>query len=159
MRTTLLDLLSKTKTLCKEMLPDLRTLTNWSGDNLHECEKNERTKLVSEFQHATTDFQEAQRLALEKYLEYVRDKKALIDEENEEFEISPDGRGQQFKQKQKLLEGVARDEVVIMYQKLIKEREPEIVAIEMGINDVDDILLDFSNIFLPQASQKGIVLA
>ena len=106
-----------------------------------------------------TDFQEAQRLALEKYLEYVKDKKALIDEENEEFELSPDGRGQHFKQKQKLLEGIARDEVVIMYQKLIKEREPEIVAIEMGINDVDDILLDFSHIFLPQVSQKGIFLA
>jgi t-SNARE complex subunit (syntaxin) len=160
MRASLMDTLAKTKDLSKELVPDIRSLNAWDPDDIGPSGRYEQRKLTADFQNAVTDFQNAQRLALEKQKDFVRDIKTAIEEERAEYEVSPDGRGQQLKQPQQLLEQrqvhVVDNAEIEMNEHLIEEREREIQGIEHGIEELNELFRNLGTMVHEQQTQIGI---
>ena len=158
MRTSLMEALSRTKDVSKDVVPEIRSLTRWDPDEIGPSEKYEQQKLTGDFQKAATDFQNAQRLALEKQKEFVKDRKAAIEEEQAEFEQSPDGRGQLVRHppQQQGLQLLDNSEIEFN-ERLIEEREQEIQGIEQGIVELNEIFRDLGTIVTEQGSLIGIV--
>ena len=163
MRASLMDTLAKTKDMSKDIVSDIRRLNRWDPDELGPSGKYEQQKLTGDFQKAVTDFQNAQRLALEKQKDYVKDVKAAIEEEYAEYEQSPDGRGQRIKlpqtqsqQQQQGLQLLDNAEMEFNEQ-LIEERELEIQGIEQGILELNEIFRDLGTIVTEQGTQLGLM--
>lgn len=163
MRASLMDTLAKTKDISKAIIPDIRRLNQWDPEDIGQNGKYEQQKLTADFQKAATDFQNAQRLALEKQKDYIKDVKAAIEEERAEFEQSPDGRGQRVKQlptqmqKQQQQQGLQLldDSEIEFNEQLIEEREQEIQGIEQGILELNEIFRDLGTIITEQGTQLG----
>ena len=164
MRSSLMDLLSKTKDLSKELMPDIRSLSRWDPNDIGPSERYEQKKLTDDFQKAAQDFQNAQRLALEKQKEFVKDVKAHIEEEQAEFEQREDGKGQRGKvpggksgqQQQQSVQLLDNAEVEFNEQ-LIAEREEEIQGIEQGITELNEIFRDLATIVIEQGNLIGML--
>ena len=157
MRTSLMDTLTKTKDLSKELILDIRSLNRWNPEDIGLSGRYEQQKLTGDFQKAATDFQNAQRLALEKQKDFVKDVKAAIEEENAEYEASPDGRGQQLRQPQQDQQKVRllSNSEIELNEQLIEEREQEIQGIEQGILELNEIFRDLATIVVEQGSALG----
>jgi len=159
MRSSLMDTLAKTKDLSKDLVPDIRTLTHWDPDEIGPSERYEQQKLTGDFQKAATDFQNAQRLALEKQKDFVSKRREAIEEEQAEYEASPDGRGQRSKhsQQQQQQQGaqLLDNAEVEFNEQLIEEREQEIQGIEQGIIELNEIFRDLGSIVTEQGSLIG----
>jgi t-SNARE complex subunit (syntaxin) len=160
MRASLMDTLSKTKDISKDVIPDIRSLNHWDSEEIGASGRYEQQKLTGDFQKAAQDFQNAQRLALEKQKDYVKDVKAAIEEENAEYEQSPDGRGQQLRQhpqQQQQEQGIRLldNSEIELNEQLIEEREQEIQGIEQGILELNEIFRDLATIVLEQGSSLG----
>ena len=162
MRSSLMDTLSKTKDISKDLVPDIRTLARWDPDEIGPSERYEQQKLTGDFQKAATDFQNAQRLALEKQKDFVNKRREAIEEEQAEYEASPDGRGQRLKhpQQQQTQEGIQLlDNAEVEFnEQLIEEREQEIQGIEQGIIELNEIFRDLGSIVTEQGSLIGPIL-
>ena len=162
MRSSLMDTLTKTKDISKELVPDIRTLAHWDPDEIGPSERYEQQKLTGDFQKAATDFQNAQRLALEKQKDFVNKRREAIEEEQAEYEASPDGRGQRLKhpQQQQTQQGIQLlDNAEVEFnEQLIEEREQEIQGIEQGIIELNEIFRDLGSIVTEQGSLIGPIL-
>ena len=162
MRSSLMDTLAKTKDVSKDLLPDIRTLARWDPDEIGPSERYEQQKLTGDFQKAATDFQNAQRLALEKQKDFVNKRREAIEEEQGQYETSPDGRGQRLKQtqlqQQQGQQGIQLlDNAEIEFnEQLIEEREQEIQGIEQGIIELNEIFRDLGSIVTEQGSLIGL---
>lgn len=153
MRTSLMDTLSKTQNITKELLPNIRDLSRWDAEEVGPNGKYEQKKLTAEYQKAALDFQNAQRLALEKQKDYVKDVKAIIEEANRDEDRSP--RSYEHQQEQQRLHLLDNSEIEFNEQ-LIEEREQEIQGIEMGINELNEIFKDLATIVMEQGTVLGI---
>jgi len=163
-----MDLLSKTKDLNKDLVPEIRSLNRWDVDDLGPAEKYEQQKLTGDFQKAAMDFQNAQRLALEKQKDFVKDVKAQIEDERAEYEESEDGRGQrrrfpagegrQQQQQQRQELQVLDNSEIEFNEQLIAEREEEIQGIEQGILELNEIFRDLGTIVTEQGSLLGMLV-
>jgi syntaxin 7 len=155
MRASLMDTLTKTKDITKDLIPKIRTISRWDAEEIGPSGKYEQQKLTGDFQKAAMDFQNAQRLALEKQKDYVKDAKAAIDEDHsEEGESSREQREQQ--QQQRRLHLLDNSEIEYNEQ-LIEEREHEIQGIEQGITELNEIFKDLATIVTEQGSMLGII--
>jgi t-SNARE complex subunit (syntaxin) len=159
MRSSLMDTLAKTKNMSKDMVPDIRTLNRWDPDEIGPNGKYSQQKLTADFQKAVTDFQNAQKLALEKQKDYVKEVRAAMEEENAEFEDSPDGRGRRVrhppqKHQNEQIQLLDNSEVEFN-EHLIEEREQEIQGIEQGIVELNEIFRDLGTIVAEQGSLLG----
>jgi t-SNARE complex subunit (syntaxin) len=153
MRGSLMDTLSKTKTISKDAIPEIRALSRWDPEEIGPSGKYEQQKLMGDFQKAATDFQNAQKLALEKQKDYVKDAKAAIEEDQAEEEESHSGRGQQVQQQGiQLLD----NSEIEFNEQLIEEREVEIQGIQEGIMELNEIFRDLATIVVEQGSAIGI---
>jgi len=146
-------------------MPDIRSLSRWDPDDIGPSERYEQKKLTDDFQKAALDFQNAQRLALEKQKEFVKDVRAQIEEDQAEFEQSEDGRGQrrrfpdggqQQQQQQQQSSQLLHDSEVEFNEQLIAEREEEIQGIEQGILELNEIFRDLGTIVTQQGSLIGM---
>lgn len=159
MRSSLMDTLAKTKNMSKDMVPDIRTLNRWDPDEIGPNGKYEQQKLTGDFQKAVTDFQNAQKLALEKQKDYVKEVRAAIEEENAEYEDSPDGRGRRVRHPQQKPQNeqiqLLDNSEVEFNEHLIEEREQEIQGIEQGIVELNEIFRDLGTIVAEQGSLLG----
>jgi hypothetical protein len=155
MRASFMEALSRTKDVSKEIVPEIRLLARWDQDEIGPNEKYEQQKLTGEFQKAALDFQNAQRLALDKQKVFVKDKKAAIEEERAEFEDSPDGRGQRVKRPRQVggLQVLDNSEIEFN-ERLIEEREKEIQGIEQSILELNEIFRDLGTM----VTEQGLLL-
>lgn len=159
MRTSLMETLAKTKSISKDMVPDIRKLSRWNPDEIGPSKKFEQHKLAGDFQKAVIDFQNAQKLALEKQKDFVKEVRQAIDGDGNEHELSPDGRGQHFwgarqihdEQRMRFLD----NSEVAFNEELIEEREHEIQEIEQGIVALNEIFRDLATIVTEQGSLIG----
>lgn len=162
MRNSLMDTLAKTKNLSKDLVPDIRTLSRWKPEEIGPSERYEQQKLTGDFQKAVTDFQNAQKLALEKQKDYVKEVRQTMEEhESGEYEPDPDGRGQRLKQPrqqqqfdQQRIQLLDNSDIAFNEQ-LIEEREQEIQGIEQGIVELNEIFRDLGTIVTEQGSLIG----
>lgn len=153
MRSSLMDTLTKTSKLTRDLLPSIRDLSRW--DNPEDIGANgrfEQKKLLAEYQKAALDFQNAQRLALEKQKDYVKDVKAIIEEENREEEHSRHLYGQQTQQRLRLQD----NSEIEFNEQLIEEREQEILGIEQSILELNEIFKDLATIVTEQGNLLGM---
>src|SRR5271155_2701414 len=161
MRSSLMDALSKTKDLSKELVPDIRSLAHWDPDEIGPSERYEQQKLTGDFQKAAMDFQNVQRLALEKQKDFVNKRREAIEEEQAEYEASPDGQGQRLKhpQQQQTQQGIQLlDHAEVEFnEQLIEEREQEIQGIGQGIIELNEIFRDLGSIVMEQGSLIGLI--
>ena len=155
MRASLMDTLSKTKDITKDLIPKIRTLSRWDAEEIGPSGKYEQQKLTGDFQKAAMDFQNAQRLALEKQKDYVKDAKAAIEEEHAEEGEPPKHQQEQEQQRLHLLD----NSEIEFNEQLIEEREHEIQGIEQGITELNEIFKDLATIVTEQGSMLGIISA
>lgn len=157
MRASLMDTLNKTKDITKDLIPNIRTLSRWDAEEIGPSGKYEQQKLTGDFQKAALDFQNAQRLALEKQKDYVKDVKAAIEEENAVDNTSPrlKNHHEQQQQQQQRLHLLDNSEIEFNEQ-LIEEREQEIQGIEQGITELNEIFKDLATIVTEQGTMLGI---
>ena len=159
MRTSLMESLAKTKTISKELVPDIQTLSRWNPDELGPNERYSQGKLLGDFQKAVTDFQNAQKLALEKQKDFVKEVRRTMEDDNTEYEMSPDGRGQRLRERRldqhQEIQLLSNSEVAFNEQ-LIEEREQEIQGIEQGIVELNEIFRDLGTIVTEQGSLLGL---
>jgi t-SNARE complex subunit (syntaxin) len=155
MRQSLMDTLAKTKDITKDLIPDIRSLSRWDPEEIGPSGKYEQQKLTGDFQKAATDFQNAQRLALEKQKDYVKEAKAAIDEDTEESPMHTTHQHSQQVQQQQGIQLLDNSEIEFNEQ-LIEEREQEIQGIEQGITELNEIFKDLATIVVEQGSQLGI---
>jgi syntaxin 7 len=153
MRASLMDTLSKTKDITKDLIPKIRTLSRWDAEEIGPSGKYEQQKLTGDFQKAAMDFQNAQRLALEKQKDYVKDAKAAIEEEHAEEGEPPKHQQEQQQQRLHLLD----NSEIEFNEQLIEEREHEIQGIEQGITELNEIFKDLATIVTEQGSMLGII--
>ena len=153
MRSSLMDALGKTKTMIKEIMSNIRQLSNW--EEIGPGEKYEQRKLTDDFQKAAIDFQNAQRLALEKQKDYVKHAKATIEEAHTDEEEHHGQQQLQQEQGIKLLD----DAEIEFNEQLIEEREVEIQGIEQGILELAEIFRDLATIVVEQGSMIGELLS
>lgn len=156
MRTSLMDTLTRTQKLTKELLPNIRELSRWDAEEVGPNGRYEQKKLTAEYQKAALDFQNAQRLALEKQKDYVKGVKAIIEEESRVEDRSY--RSYEHQQEQQRLHSLDNSEIEFNEQ-LIEEREQEIQDIEMGINELNEIFKDLATIITEQGTVLGILLS
>jgi t-SNARE complex subunit (syntaxin) len=154
MRGLLMETLGKTKTLSKDAIPEIRALSRWDPEEIGPSGKYEQQKLTGDFQKAVTDFQNAQKLALEKQKDYVKDAKAAIEEDQAEEEESHGGRGQAVQQQQGIQ--LLDNSEIEFNEQLIEEREVEIQGIQEGIMELNEIFRDLATIVVEQGSAIGI---
>jgi syntaxin 7 len=159
MRASLMDTLNKTKDITKDLIPNIRTLSRWDAEEIGPSGKYEQQKLTGDFQKAALDFQNAQRLALEKQKDYVKDVKAAIEEENAEDNTSPrlQHHEQQTQQQQRL--HLLDNSDIEFNEQLIEEREQEIQGIEQGITELNEIFKDLATIVTEQGTMLGTTTA
>jgi len=153
MRSSLMDTLAKTKDLSKDLVPDIRTLAHWDPEEIGPSERYEQQKLTGDFQKAATDFQNAQRLALEKQKDFVSKRREAIEEEQADYEAAHPGQ----RQEQQGIQLMDNAEVEFNEQ-LIEEREQEIHGIEQGIIELNEIFRDLGSIVTEQGTLIGITL-
>jgi syntaxin 7 len=154
MRASLMDTLTTTKDITKDLIPKIRTLSRWDAEEIGPSGKYEQQKLTGDFQKAAIDFQNAQRLALEKQKDYVKDAKAAIEEDHmEEGDLSRQQREPQQQQRLHLLD----NSEIQFNDQLIEEREHEIQGIEQGITELNEIFKDLATIVTEQGSMLGII--
>jgi t-SNARE complex subunit (syntaxin) len=151
-----MDTLAKTKDITKDLIPDIRSLSRWDPEEIGPSGKYEQQKLTGDFQKAATDFQNAQRLALEKQKDYVKEAKAAIDEDMDDSPTHGHQHLQQLQQQQgiQLLDNAE----IEFNEQLIEEREQEIQGIEQGITELNEIFKDLATIVVEQGSQLGSYL-
>lgn len=161
MRNSLMDTLAKTKNLSKDLIPDIRSLSRWNPDEIGPNERYEQQKLTGDFQKAVTDFQNAQKLALEKQKDYVKEVRQTMEGEDEQYEPDPDGRGQRLRQHRQQQQfdqqrvQLLDNSDVAFNEQLIEEREQEIQGIEQGIIELNEIFRDLGTIVTEQGSLIG----
>lgn len=161
MRSSLMETLSKTKNISREIVPDIQTLSRWNPDELGPNERFEQGKLLGDFQKAVTDFQNAQKLALEKQKDYVKEVRQTMEDDNAEYEMSPDGRGQRLRERiqdQQQQMKLLNNSEISFNEQLIEEREQEIQGIEQGIVELNEIFRDLGTIVTEQGSLLGILV-
>jgi syntaxin 7 len=156
MRNSLMDTLARTKNLSKDLVPQIRTLTRWNPDEIGPNERYEQQKLAGDFQKAVTDFQNAQKLALEKQKDYVKEVRETIEDEAAEYEPDPEGRGQRLRHDQPRIQLLDNSDIAFNEQ-LIEEREQEIQGIEQGIVELNEIFRDLGTIVTEQGTLIGKV--
>ena len=155
MRATLMDLLSKTRDISKNTIPQIRTLSAWDPTEIGASERYEQQKLRGDFQKAATDFQNAQKLALEKEKDFVRGAKAAAAEDGGE-EGSVSGQGGEAPRQQERMQLMDNSEMAFNEQ-LIEERETEIQGIEQGIQELNEIFRDLATIVTEQGTLIGML--
>jgi t-SNARE complex subunit (syntaxin) len=155
MRQSLMDTLTKTKDITKNLITDIRSLSRWDPEDIGPNGKYEQQKLTGDFQKAATDFQNAQRLALEKQKDYVKEVKAAIDEDTEYssmYTMHPMHSHQQLQQQGiQILDNAE----VEFNEQLMEEREQAIQGIEHGITELNEIFKDLATIVVEQGSLLG----
>lgn len=153
MRQSLMDTLTKTKDITKNLIPDIRSLSRWDPEDIGPNGKYEQQKLTGDFQKAATDFQNAQRLALEKQKDYVKEVKAAIDEDTEYSPMHTMHSHQQLQQQHGIQ--ILDNAEVEFNEQLIEEREQAIQGIEQGITELNEIFKDLATIVVEQGSLLG----
>jgi syntaxin 7 len=153
MRATLIDLLAKTRDISKDTIPQIRTLSAWDPTAIGPSERYEQQKLTGDFQKAATDFQNAQKLALEKEKDFVRGAKAAAAEEGGE-EAGVAGVAGEAPRQQERMQLMDNPEMAFNEQ-LIEERETEIQGIEQGIQELNEIFRDLATIVTEQGTLIG----
>lgn len=156
MRSALMDTLEKSKSLSLGLLPEIRELSRWDPEEVGPTESYEQRTLLGDFQKAVTDFQFAQRLALEKQRGFVKDRRKMIEEEQAEYEPSPDGRGERIRRPKEQPIGSDVNAEVALNEQLIAEREHEIQGIEQAIIQMNELFREFGVIITEQASLIGM---
>ena len=93
----------------------------------------------------------------------MKERREAIEEEQAEYEASPDGRGQRLKhpqqqQQQQQQQGIqVLDNAEVEFnEQLIEEREQEIQGIEQGIIELNEIFRDLGSIVTEQGSLIGL---
>jgi t-SNARE complex subunit (syntaxin) len=155
MRQSFMDTLTKTKDITKNLIPDIRSLSRWDPEDIGPNGKYEQQKLTGDFQKAATDFQNAQRLALEKQKDYVKEVKAAIDEDAEYSTMHTMHSHQQLQQQQQQGIQILDNAEVEFNEQLIEEREQAIQGIEQGITELNEIFKDLATIVVEQGSLLG----
>jgi hypothetical protein len=155
MRTSFMDTLTRTQKLTKELLPTIRELSHWDAEQVGPNGRYEQKKLTAEYQKAALDFQNAQRLALEKQKDYIKDVKAIIEEENRDEDRSHRSYEHHHQQEQRL--HLLDNSEIEFNEQLIEEREQEIQGIEMGINELNEVFKDLATIIVEQGTVLGIL--
>jgi hypothetical protein len=163
MRASLMESLEKTKTIVKDMMPDIKRLGHWDPEEIGPSGKYEQQKLMTDYQKAAQDFQNAQRLALEKQKDSVKKAHNAIDggtNEYEETQTVQGGRGQprpeQLQQQQQQRIHLLDDSEIAFNEALIEEREAEIQGIEQGILELNEIFRDLGTIVTEQGAKIGV---
>jgi Syntaxin-like protein len=152
MRSLLMETLKNTKTTSKDAVPEIRALSRWDPVEIGPSGKYEQRKLTGDFQNAVIDFQNAQKLALEKQSDYLNDVKAPV-EENKIDEEETVGQRLQLQQGTQIL----LDSDIDFNVSLIEEREVEIQMIQDGIIDLNEIFRDLATIIVEQGSTIGTI--
>jgi len=164
MRASLMESLEKTKGIVKGIMPDIKRLSHWDPEEIGLSGRYEQQKLTTDYQKAAQDFQNAQRLALEKQRDSVRRAQSAIDGGTHEYEDSQavsGGRGQprQDQQQQQQQEQqrihLLDDSEISFTEQLIEEREAEIQGIEQGILELNEIFRDLGTIVTEQGAKIG----
>jgi hypothetical protein len=153
MRATLMDLLSKTRVISKDTIPQIRTLSAWDPTEIGPSERYEQQKLTGDFQKAATDFQNAQKLALEKDKDFVRGAKAAAAEEEGGEEGAVAGEAPRQQERMQLMD----NSEMVFNDQLIEERETEIQGIEQGILELNEIFRDLATIVTEQGTLIGML--
>jgi len=157
MRSALMDTLEKSKSVSEALLSEIRQLSRWNPEEIGQTENYEQRKLLGDFQKAVTDFQFAQRLALEKQRGFVKDRRRIIEEERAEYEPSPDGRGERIRRPKEQQTESAINAEIALNEQLIAEREHEIQGIEQGIIQMNELFRELGVIITEQVSLIGMV--
>lgn len=143
LRSCLMEVFTKTREISKELVPAIRQLAQW--DDIGPSEKYEQQKLTGEFQRAITDFQHAQRLAVEKQVDYVKYCRNAIEEERVDCET------QRRRHSHRHLDYGSQG-VIDLDERLLEGRERDIKNIEQGIKEINELFRDFSYIIVDQGS-------
>jgi len=159
MRSALIDTLEKSKTLSQGLVSEIRELSRWDSEEIGPTESYEQHNLLGDFQKAVTDFQFAQRLALEKQRGFVKSRRKMIEEEQAEYEPSPDGRGERMRRPKEQQTAEEENAVVALNQELIAERAHEIQGIEQGIIQMNELFRDLGVIVSAQGTLLGMILS
>jgi t-SNARE complex subunit (syntaxin) len=139
LRSSLMDAFVKTRDISKQLVPDIKKLAQW--DDVGPSEKYEQQKLTGEFQRAITDFQHAQRLAVEKQVDYVKCCRNAIERQRAESETRQLEYGSQS--------------VVDLDERLLEGRDRDIRHIEQGIVEINQIFRDLGRIVVENGSVSG----
>src|SRR5579862_6821870 len=159
MRSSLMESLEKTKTITKEAMPDIKRLSSWDPEEIGPSGKYEQQKLTGDYQKAALDFQNAQRLALEKQRDSVKKAQTAIDETHDFDENQRVSGGRRLSQEvqQQQDQGILLldDSEIAFNEQLIEEREQEIQGIEQGILELNEIFRDLGTIITEQGAKIG----
>ena len=153
-RNSLMETLAKTRSISKEVVLQIRTLKDWDPAEIGPSERYDQQKLTGDFQKAATDFQNAQKLALEKEKEYLRDTKATLEEGSSEVRPDLGEQGERPPRQQQRMQLLNSSEIASNEQ-LIEERETEIQGIEHGIQELNEIFRDLATIVVEQGALIG----
>ena len=145
LRSSLMEAFAKTRDISKQLVPDIRKLARW--DDIGPSEKYEQQKLTGEFQRAITDFQHAQRLAVEKQTDYVKFCRDAI--EDERAECSAHRRRHPHPQLEYGSQGV-------IDLNELEGRDQDIKHIEQGILEINQIFRDLGRVITEHRSVSGM---
>jgi syntaxin 7 len=149
LRSSLMDAFTKTRDISKQLVPDIRKLAQW--DDVGPSEKYEQEKLTGEFQRAITDFQHAQRLAVEKQVDYVKCCRDAIERERAECEAQR-RRGSHHSHRQL---DYSSQSVIDLDERSLEGRDRDIKHIEEGIAEINQIFRDLGCIVVEHGSVSG----
>jgi t-SNARE complex subunit (syntaxin) len=144
-----MDAFTKTRDISKQLVPDIRKLAQW--DDVGPSEKYEQEKLTGEFQRAITDFQHAQRLAVEKQVDYVKCCRDAIERERAECEAQR-RRGSHHSHRQL---DYSSQSVIDLDERSLEGRDRDIKHIEEGIAEINQIFRDLGCIVVEHGSVSG----
>jgi Syntaxin-like protein len=167
MRSGLEETTKKTEDLVKNLVPDAMRLAAWDPEEIGPHGKFQKSQAVGDYQKASMDFQNAQKLSIEKQKESLKESRkraraAKTETTNAEDVDSPSGgrgqprpRAQEQQQQQMQLELLDEAEITFQEQ-LIEERERQIEALHDGITDINQVMRQIAGIVVEQGLKIGI---
>ncbi|KAI8362637.1 t-SNARE [Blakeslea trispora] len=157
LRSSLHDANNTTRDLVKDTTQDLKALASIKGLSKNRQRHLRQQKLSKDFQSVVSQFQQLQRLSANKLRAYIDDSKATtvmlqnqLEATEEEIEQEQQYAMTVDDRRQSQIE--AMDHEIEYNELLISERENEILNIEHGITELNEIFRDMSMLVNEQES-------
>jgi Syntaxin-like protein len=162
LRLSLMDVFSRVKDVSRDTLPDIKALSLWDPRELGPGHKRERNKLSIAFQGAITDIQNAQKLAVEKEKDYLREQRDAIAQGQETTQMSEEFHKGIVKHAHPLSQSsspLSDNESLDsqLREQVIEDRERDVGIIEKGISELNDIFRELGAIVVRQGTWSSLI--
>ncbi|KAF2740643.1 t-SNARE [Polyplosphaeria fusca] len=146
------NLIDETSASFKDIGEGLKKLTSWA--DVGPSQKYTQKRLANEYQASLREFQQLQRVAIEKEKSSAQAARAALDQATSPTSEQHPQHGQQQEQEQLRL---ANQEEVDWQEQMIIERESEIRNIEQSVGELNELFRDVAVMVREQGDQIDII--